>query len=114
MIIGFFRVLYLFGPLLALALVLMPHRRELSWSLWIIALAVTGFHWWAYLSAVGENAINLNTVGVASWTPMLVTTLGAYFTRDRWEGLHENVKMTRSVVAGICLAITLAGYFVTR
>jgi len=114
MIIGFFRVCYLFGPILALAIILLPRNKTLAWSLWCFSAIMIALHWVSFLSAQEDNATEVGTFGVAVWTPLLMTTLVAKRFEDKWQGMGPDPAITKILVAGLCLLPSILAFILTR
>jgi len=114
MIPALFRALYLFGPLLALALIVMPVRRNLAWALWGLATVIVAFHWVGFLSAQEENAVKVGVFGIATWTPLMITTAIAGLTQNRWRGWHSNPFISQGVVCLVCITPSIIAFFLTR
>ncbi|MEM9279353.1 MAG: hypothetical protein AAGA76_12330 [Pseudomonadota bacterium] len=114
MIIGLFRVLYLFGPILSLALILMPMRRNLAWSLWGLAALIVAFHWVSFFSAQEDNASEVSIFGIATWTPLIITTALSGLTEKHWRGWHSNPFISQGLVCLVCLAPSIAAFILTR
>ncbi|MEM7214415.1 MAG: hypothetical protein AAF423_02635 [Pseudomonadota bacterium] len=114
MIIGLFRVLYLFGPVLSLALILMPVRRTLAWSLWGLATVIVTFHWISFFSAQEDNAAEVSIFGIPTWTPLIIMTALAGLMEKRWRGWHPNPFISQGVMCIVCLAPSIAAFFLTR
>ncbi|MEL7430716.1 MAG: hypothetical protein AAFN43_12055 [Pseudomonadota bacterium] len=111
MIIALLRTIYFVGPLLALAIVLMPKRKQVSWTLWCVALAVVAFHWISFFSAQEDNATQIGTLWAAVWTPLLVTTGIARLIEHRWRGWHSNPYISQGFMCLLCLLPSIAAFF---
>lgn len=114
MIPALFRVVYFFGPIMALAIVLMPMRRKLALWLWLAAVAIVGVHWISYFSALQDNATEVSIFGIATWTPLIVMTGLARLTENMWRGWHSNPFISQGFVCAICLAPSIIAFFMTR
>ncbi|MEM7288749.1 MAG: hypothetical protein AAF412_00015 [Pseudomonadota bacterium] len=111
MVPALLRTLYLFGPLMALSLILMPVRRRLAWSLWCVAASITAFHWIGFLSAQENNASEVGLFGIAIWTPLIFATGLAGLLNDRWRGWHANPLISQGVMCVICTIPSLIAFF---
>ena len=114
MILGVLRMIYFFGPVLALALVLLPERHRLSWSLWIVGALIVAAHAVAYLTALESNSIRIERLALLAWGPVLATSLIASFTRKKWQTWFANKSVAQTVIILLCalpsvLLITLVG-----
>jgi len=114
MIPALLRALYFFGPIMALAIVLMPMRRQLAFWLWIGATAIVTIHWISFLSAQEDNATEVGTFGISTWTPLIVMTGIARLTEKHWRGWHPNPFISQGVVCALCLAPSLIAFIMTR
>ncbi len=114
MIIGLFRALYLFGPILALAIIFMPGRKTLAWSLWGVAAIIVAVHWISYFSALEDNATEVGIFGIATWTPLLVTTGLAGLLESKWRGCHSDPFISQGLMCLLCLAPSVVSFFLTR
>lgn len=114
MIVGIFRVLYLIGPLLALAVILMPVRKTVAWSLWSIAAIIVAVHWISYFSALEDNATEVGIFGIATWTPLILMTGLAGLTENKWRSWHSNPFISQGLVCLICLIPSVTAFFLTR
>ena len=114
MIIGLFRALYFFGPILSLGLIVMPVRRRLAWALWGLAAAIVAFHWIAFFTAKEDNATEVGIFGIATWTPLIITTALAGLAEKHWRGWHANPYVSQGMVCLVCLLPSIAAFFLTR
>ncbi|MDJ0613663.1 MAG: hypothetical protein QNJ29_08275 [Rhizobiaceae bacterium] len=114
MIPALLRALYFFGPIMALSIVLMPMRRKLALWLWAAAAAIVAVHWISYLSALEDNATEVGTFGISTWTPLIVMTGIARLTEKSWRGWHPNPFISQGVVCAVCLAPSIIAFFMTR
>ncbi|MGI9352972.1 MAG: hypothetical protein ACR2O3_15525 [Rhizobiaceae bacterium] len=114
MIIGLFRALYFFGPILALALIVMPVRRKLAWMLWGLATLIVALHWISFFTAIEENATEVGIFGIATWTPLIITTALAGLAEKHWRGWHHNPFVSQGVACLLCLIPSIAAFFLTR
>ncbi|MEO1142402.1 MAG: hypothetical protein AAFW66_08680 [Pseudomonadota bacterium] len=114
MIIGILRVLYFFGPVLALALIFMPGRKTLAWYFWGFAAAIVAFHWLGFLTAQEDNATEIGIFGIATWTPLILTTALAGLTEKSWRGWHSNPFVSQGLISLICLLPSIIAFFLTR
>ena len=114
MIIGLFRVAYLLGPILALAIILLPGRRNVAWWFWGFSLAIVVMHWISFFSATQADAEKVSIFGIATWTPLIVTTAIAGFTEKYWRGWHANSFASQGSICLLCLLPSLVAFFLTR
>lgn len=114
MIIGLFRVLYLVGPIMALALIIFPQRKMLGWGLWIFSAIIVVMHWVSFLSAKEDNATEVGLFGVAVWTPLLLTTLLATYFESKWLNKGADKQVTRIIVAAVCMLPSIIAFTFTR
>ncbi|MEM9331227.1 MAG: hypothetical protein AAGA53_07855 [Pseudomonadota bacterium] len=114
MIIGLFRALYFFGPVLALALILMPVRKTLARYLWGLSALIVSFHWIAFFSAQEDNATDVGIFGIATWTPLILTTALAGLTEKHWRGWHENPFISQGIMCLLCTLPSIAAFILTR
>ena len=114
MIPALFRVLYFFGPIMALGLILMPQRRQLALWLWCAAVAIVAVHWVSYFSALEDNATEVSIFGIATWTPLIAMTGFARMTERLWRSWHSNPFVSQGIVCAICLAPSIIAFLMTR
>jgi hypothetical protein len=111
MIIGLFRALYFFGPIIALAHIFMPGRSRTAWMLWAVAAIIVAIHWISFFSAQEDNATEVSIFGVATWTPLLVTTALAALSEAKWRRWHPNPFISQGMIAALCIAPSIAVQF---
>lgn len=111
MILGILRVVYFFGPVLALSLVVLPDRHRYAMPLWILAAVIVLAHWIAFFTATEDGATSVEYATASVWSPLLLTTLLAARTRAQWENWFESDAAARSVVAIICLLPSVIAFF---
>ncbi len=111
MIIGIARVIYFFGPVLCLATVVLPKRPRLAWYFWAAAAAIASIYWIAFFSAKEDGAVETSVIPLAIWTPLLITTLIAGLTRNRWLGIHSSPAISQIITILICIAPSILSYF---
>ena len=75
MLPALFRAIYFLGPLLALAIVLMPRRKQIARACWAIAAVIVAFHWISFFSAKEDNATEIGTL----WAANSVSISNTYF-----------------------------------
>ena len=103
MILGILRVLFFFGPIMALGLIAYRARPNIGWTMWGLATAITAGHWIAYLTAKEDGANELGFLFTVIWTPLVITTLAAWYFRGYWQDRFSTTATAQFVVSGICL-----------
>ena len=111
MLPALFRAIYFLGPLLALAIVLMPRRKQLARACWAIAAVIVAFHWISFFSAKEDNATQIGTLWAAIWTPLLVSTAIAAFFEPRWRSWHANPYISQGTMCVLCLVPSVIAFF---
>ena len=111
MIIGILRVIYFFGPIMSLAVVVMNKRSNLAWYLWGFSALIVALYWIFLLSAEEDGAVEVSLIPITIWTPLLLTTLIAGLTRPKWIGLHNNPSVSQILVVLVCLIPSAIGFF---
>ena len=112
MILGILRVIYFFGPALALALVLLKPGSTWRWPLWGLAAALVFAHWVSFLTATEDGSTAIGVLTAAVWTPLLITTLIADRTRSTWTSRFGSDEVSRLVVAALCALPSVIAFFI--
>ena len=111
MIIGIARVIYFLGPVLSLAVIVMNKRTRLGWYCWGFSAAIVSLYWIFLLSAEEDGAVETSLIPIIIWTPLLVTTLIAGLTRDRWLGWSSNPTVSQILAVALCALPSAIAFF---
>lgn len=103
MILGLLRVIYFFGPVLCLALVLLPAKHRFAWPLWGFSALLVAAHALAYFTAKEDGSAETELSTLAVWAPLLLTTIIAAQTRGIWSSWFSSKALAQTVITAVCL-----------